>query len=745
MPLSQSSSQQKQYCRHGELSIHNTLYQFVNDELLPGTGIAVARFWDALDVIVHDLAPQNRALLGVRERMQAQIDQWHQQRKGRSHDAASYQQFLREIEYLVPDCGNFDITPTAVDDEIARQAGPQLVVPVMNARFALNACNARWGSLYDALYGTDVIANKPPSNAAYDPERGAKVVAYGRDFLDRHFPLQEGSFHQVQALQVAAGRLQVELQSGGRTDLVDGAQFCGYQGSPDAPVCILLRNNGLHLELQIDRQSAIGATDLAGVKDIILESALTTIMDCEDSVSAVDVDDKVVVYRNWLGLMKGNLKATVNHNGQSFVRTMHGDREYLSPAATIDSCTNETSCKRDCVFTLPGRSLMFVRNVGLLMTSHGVIDRDGNETPEGMLDAIVTTVAAIHDLLGSGPFKNSRQGSIYIVKPKMHGPAEVAFTDQLFTRIERAFGLPEYTVKLGVMDEERRTTVNLKECIRAAQRRVVFINTGFLDRTGDEIHTSMEAGPFAPKASLKVLPWIQAYELSNVATGLACGLGGRAQIGKGMWPKPDNMKEMMSVKVAQPLAGANTAWVPSPTAATLHAMHYHQVCVPAVQNTLQNAAAMDLDALLQIPLLGEQTLSLDAIQCELDNNAQSILGYVVRWIGQGIGCSKVADITGTSLMEDRATLRISSQHMANWLHHGLCTRNQIVDTFERMALVVDKQNAYDDRYQPMANRFDTHLAFLAAVALVLEGRQQSNGYTEPLLHSYRRQAKSRGD
>ncbi len=719
------------YLQCGDLQVDRALVDFVQQQALPGTGLEATAFWQGFSTLVADLAPKNAALLQRREQLQAQIDAWHIAQRGKPFDAAAYQPFLLDIGYLVADTEPFSITTANVDAEIASLAGPQLVVPVMNARFALNACNARWGSLYDALYGTDVISDDGGAEAgkAYNPVRGAKVIDYGRDFLDRHFALAAGSFFELKGFRVENGELVVLLVQG-ETRLANRQQWCGYVGDASHPSAILLVNHGLHVEVQIDRTSTIGANDLAGIKDLVLEAALTTIMDCEDSVAAVDAEDKVLVYKNWLGLMQGTLEETMTKNGQTFVRRMAPDRQYINPQGQA--------------FGLPGRSLMFVRNVGHLMTTPAILDAHGKEIPEGIMDGVITSLAALHDLnRGAGAaVQNSRTGSIYIVKPKMHGPEEVAFCDELFERIELLLGLPVNTLKIGIMDEERRTTVNLKACIRAAKARVAFINTGFLDRTGDEIHTSMEAGAFASKDTLKTLPWIGAYELHNVATGLACGLQGKAQIGKGMWAMPDNMAAMMAAKISQPKAGANTAWVPSPTAATLHAMHYHAVDVAAVQAQLPHNAKAHLANILSIPLMAEgQTPSAEEIEYNLDNNAQGILGYVVRWVDQGIGCSKVPDINNTALMEDRATLRISSQHLSNWLHHGICTQAQVMAALTKMAKVVDAQNASDPNYQPMALDLANNLAFAAAKDLIFKGRSQPSGYTEPLLHAYRHRAK----
>jgi len=716
--------------QQGGLQVAQNLYQLINEQILPGTGVESVDYWREFEHILNDLTPKNQALLEKRDQLQLLIDQWHKERHDLDVSFGDYKAFLQDIGYLVDQGDDFAIETENVDTEIAQQAGPQLVVPVKNARFALNAANARWGSLYDALYGTDVIPQNDGAESAggYNPVRGQKVIEYGRQYLDQFVPLSKGSHADATAYVVENGQALVKLSDGSQTGLAQEGCFVGFKGEQTAPTAILLRHNGLHLELQIDASSIIGKADLAGVKDILVEAAITTIMDCEDSIAAVDSEDKVEVYSNWLGLMKGTLNDTFSKAGKEVRRSLAKDRVYAAPEGGE--------------LVLHGRSLLFIRNVGHLMTNNAILNANGLPVPEGIMDAMITVLAALHDLNNANELANSRTGSVYIVKPKMHGPEEVAFANELFSRVEDALKLPRFTIKMGIMDEERRTTVNLKSCIREAKNRVVFINTGFLDRTGDEIHTSMYAGAMIPKGEMKGSKWIAAYEDNNVDIGLATGLSGKAQIGKGMWAMPDEMAAMMEQKIAHPKSGANTAWVPSPNGATLHSMHYHQINIWDRQNELKSRTKAHVDDILQIPVMPKsRQLGSDEIQKELDNNAQGILGYVVRWIEQGIGCSKVPDINNVGLMEDRATLRISSQHMANWLYHGICNEEQVMETMRRMAKVVDLQNQGDLAYRPMSANFDQSVAFGAACDLVFKGMEQPSGYTEPLLHEYRAKAK----
>lgn len=709
----------------GQIQVAECLFNFVEQEVMPNLTLDVNQFWQGFSDIVNQLSVTNEALLATREKLQHKIDHWHDQHQGDLFNFEAYKSFLKEIGYLEPVIDDFKISTEHVDVELASMAGPQLVVPIMNARFALNAVNARWGSLYDALYGTDAIseADGAEKNTKYNPVRGQMVIAFARNFLDEAIPLLSGSHNQAKRYQITNGTLKVTLLNGEVQHLADPTQCIGFTGTIEDPISIIFKHNELHLEICFDANNPIAKTDTAGVSDVLLESALTTIMDCEDSVAAVDASDKVIAYRNWLGLNTGTLTEQIQKSGKTFTRTMAEDKSYLTLSGQLAM--------------LPGRSLMFVRNVGHLMTNDAVLTQNGTAAPEGIIDAVITSLIALHDLSGNGDKKNSRTGSIYIVKPKMHGSAEVAFANLLFSKVEQLLHLSPNTIKMGIMDEERRTSVNLKNCIHAAQSRVVFINTGFLDRTGDEIHTSMNAGIMAKKADIKLTPWISAYEDNNVDIGLACGFSGKAQIGKGMWPIPDQMSNMLATKINHVQAGANTAWVPSPTAATLHAIHYHQTHVLSLQQQLCLRTPANIDDILTIPLADNTDWSTDEVNNELDNNAQGILGYVVRWIDQGIGCSKVPDINNVGLMEDRATLRISSQHIANWLKHGVCTEQQVMTSMKKMAAVVDQQNQNDSEYQPMSADFENNIAFKAACDLVFKGCEQPSGYTEPLLHQYR--------
>lgn len=720
----------EKYVKKGKLKVAQELYEFINLEALPGTGLDTEQFWSGFEELIFDLTPKNKELLATRDDIQTQLNTWYRE-NNETFDFDRYKSFLEEIGYLESEVEDFEIGTVDVDDEITLQAGPQLVVPVNNARYAINAANARWGSLYDALYGTDAISEEDGAHREgdYNPLRGAKVISFARNFLDQTVPLKDASHKDAVCYTIAAGKLNVSLSNGTTTGLKDEEKFVGYQGNQEDPLAILLKNNGLHFEIQIDRNHPIGKTDKAGIKDVLLEAAITTIMDCEDSVAAVDAEDKVLVYRNWLGLMKGDLSATFTKGNKSMTRSLNPDRSYLSP--------------NGAEITLNGRSLLFVRNVGHLMTNNAILDQNDEEIQEGILDAVITSLVAKHTLLGSGPYQNTAAGSVYIVKPKMHGSEEVAFANHLFDRVEDLLGIERNTLKIGVMDEERRTTLNLKACIKQVKDRIAFINTGFLDRTGDEIHSSMEAGPMIRKNDMKSSKWLQGYEQSNVIAGLACGFKGRAQIGKGMWAMPDLMEEMLKQKIGHLKTGANTAWVPSPTAATLHALHYHEVDVREVQNEKLNQTINFREDILEIPVAKNPEWTPEEIQEELDNNCQTLLGYVVRWVDQGVGCSKVLDIKNVGLMEDRATLRISSQHMANWLLHGICTKEQVLETLQRMAKVVDEQNAGDPNYRSMAPNYEDSVAFQAACDLIFEGYDQPSGYTEPILHRRRIEAKAK--